>query len=58
MLKFARRKENSFFWIMDMDLSKNFFLKSIDENLDLKLVHLVNLLNESLKGVIFGEVEI
>jgi hypothetical protein len=58
MLKFARRKENSFFWIMDMDLHKNFFLKSIDENLDLKLLHLTDLLNETLKAVIFGEVEL
>jgi hypothetical protein len=58
MLKFVKKKEDSFFWIMDMDISRNFFLKSIDENLDLKLVHLVDLLNETLKAVIFSEVEI
>jgi hypothetical protein len=58
LLKFVKRKENSFFWIMDIDLHKNFFLKSLDENLDLKLIDLVNLLNETLKKVIFGEVEL
>jgi len=57
-LKFARSKPESFFWIMDMDLHKNFFLKSIDENLDKKLIDLAYLVNESLKASIFGEIEI
>jgi hypothetical protein len=58
LLKFARRKEDSFFWIMDTDLSKNFYLKSIDENLDKKLLDLAYIVNESLKAAIFGEIEI
>ena len=58
MLRFIRRKENSFLFIMDMDLHKNFFLKSLDENLDLKLLNLVDLLNETIKAVIFDEVKI
>ncbi|MEO1923289.1 MAG: HobA family DNA replication regulator [Nautiliaceae bacterium] len=58
LLKFARRKENSFFWIMDTDLSKNFYLKSIDPNLDKKLLELGDILNESIKAAIFAEVEI
>jgi len=58
LLKFARRKPESFFWIMDVDLSKNFYLKSIDEKLDMKLLNLADLLNESIKAAIFGEVEI
>jgi len=57
-LKFARNKPDSFFWIMDMDLHKNFFLKSIDENLDKKLIDLAYLVNESLKAAIFGEIEV
>jgi len=58
MLKLARNKPDSFFWIMDMDLHKNFFLKSLDENLDKKLLDLADLLNETLKAAIFAEVEI
>ncbi len=58
LLKFVRRKPESFFWIMDTDLSKNFYLKSIDVNLDRKLLDLADMLNESLKAAIFGEIEI
>jgi len=58
LLKFARRKPESFFWIMDTDLSKNFYLKSIDANLDRKLLDLADIVNESLKAAIFGEIEI
>jgi len=57
-LKFVRSKPDSFFWIMDMDLHKNFFLKSLDENLDKKLIDLAYLVNESLKAAIFGEIEV
>ena len=58
LLKFARRNPESFFWIMDVDLSKNFYLKSIDAKLDMKLLNLADLLNEAIKAAIFGEVEI
>jgi len=58
LLKFARRVPKSFFWIMDVDLSNNFYLKSTDEKLDLKLLNLADLLNESINAAIFGEVEI
>ncbi len=58
LLKFARRKPQSFFWIMDTDLSKNFYLKSLDERLNFKLLDLVEIINESLKAAIFGEIEI
>jgi len=58
LLKFARRKQNSFFWIMDNDLSKNFYLKSTDTYLDNKLIHLADLVNESLNASVFGEIEI
>jgi len=58
LLKFARKKPESFFWIMDVDLANNFYLKSIDEKLDMKLINLADIINESLKAAIFGEVEI
>ena len=43
---------------MDNDLSKNFYLKSTDTFLDNKLLHLADLVNESLNAAVFGEVEI
>jgi len=58
LLKFARRRPESFYWIMDTDLSKNFYLKSTDTFLDVKLINLCDIVNESLNAVIFNEVEI
>ena len=58
LLKFSRRRPDSFFWIMDNDLSKNFYLKSTDVYLDNKLLHLADIVNESINAVVFGEVEI
>jgi len=58
LLKFARKKPHSFYWIMDNDLSKNFYLKSTDVFLDNKLLNLADLVNESLNAAIFAEVEI
>jgi hypothetical protein len=58
ILKFIRKKPESFFWIMDTDLSKNFYLKSTDNNLDRKLLDLADIINESIKAAIFAEVEI
>ncbi len=58
VLKFARRKPESFYWIMDNDLSNIFYLKSTDTYLDNKLLHLADMVNESLNAAVFGEVEI
>ena len=58
LLKFARRRPESFYWIMDNDLSKNFYLKSTDTFLDNKLLHLGDIVNDSLNAAVFGEVEI
>ena len=58
LLKFAMRRSESFFWIMDEDFSNNFYLKSIDPFIDNKLMHLADIVNESISAVVFGEVEI
>jgi len=39
-------------------LHKNFFLKSLDDTLEKKLLDLGEILNETLKAAIFGEIEI
>ena len=58
LLKFARRRADSFYWIMDNDLANNFYLKSTDRFLDVKLINLADVVNESLNAVVFGEVEL
>ena len=58
ILKFARRKPQSFYWIMDNDLSKNFYLKSTDSFLDIKLINLADIVNESLNAAVLGEIEL
>ena len=58
LLKFARRKPDSFYWIMDNDVAKNFYLKSVDPFLDNKLIQLADVVNESLNAAVFSEVEI
>lgn len=57
-LEFTKRKKNSFYWIMDNDSSKNFYLKSTDNFLDNKLLNLADLVNESLNAAVFSEIEL
>jgi hypothetical protein len=52
-----KRKDNSYFWILDEDFNNAFTLKSYDENLDIKLLQLYKLFNNSLNAAIFGEVD-
>ena len=58
LIKFVTRKSDSFFWVLDEDFSKNFYLKSIDPYLDNKLIHLADIVNESINAAVFGEVEL
>ena len=58
LLNLAKRKDNSFLWIMDYEYKDSFFLKSYDENLNYKLMDLARLLNLSIDAAIFGEIEI
>ncbi len=52
----AKRREDSFLWIMDTDMQNNFSLKSYDELLDIKLMQLFRLFDKSIDAAIFGEV--
>jgi hypothetical protein len=54
----AKRKEDSFLWVMDEEIQNSFYLKSFDELLDLKLFQLFRLFDKSLDAVLFGEIEI
>ncbi|WP_187648189.1 HobA family DNA replication regulator [Nitrosophilus labii] len=54
----AKRKDDSFLWIMDEQMQNNFYLKSYDDTLDLKLFQLFRLFDKSLDATIFGEIEL
>ena len=54
----AKEKRNSFLWIMDEEVQNSFFLRSADDLLDLKLIHMVRLFNKTLDAVLFGAIEL
>lgn len=54
----AKRKDDSFLWIMDEQMQNNFYLKSYDDLLDLKLFQLYRLFDKSLDAAIFGEIDL
>ena len=55
-MQIAKRKDDSFMWIMDEDLQNSFYLLSEDDSLDIKLIQLFRLLDRSINAVLFAEV--
>ena len=53
----AKKRDDSFLWIMDTNMQNSFTLKSYDELLDIKLMQLFRLFDKSINAAIFGEVE-
>ena len=51
----AKKREDSFMWIMDEEVQNSFFLRSADELLDIKLMHLARLFDKTTDAVMFGE---
>jgi len=49
---------SSFLWMMDEEVQNSFFLRSADELLDLKLLHMVRLFDKTLDAVMVGEIEL
>ncbi|NOX16558.1 MAG: hypothetical protein GXP61_11175 [Epsilonproteobacteria bacterium] len=56
-MQIAKRKDDSFIWVMDEQLQNSFFLSSGDENLDIKLIQLYKLLDKSINALLFAEVD-
>ena len=54
----AKRKDNSFLWIMDEHFQNSFYLNSNDELLDIKLIQLMRLFDKSVDAVLFADVDI
>ncbi len=56
-MQIAKRRDDSFIWVMDEQLQNSFFLSSTDENLDIKLIQLYKLLDKSINALLFAEVD-
>ena len=56
-MQIAKRRDDSFIWVMDEQLQNSFFLSSSDENLDIKLIQLYKLLDKSINALLFAEVD-
>ncbi len=54
----AKRKNDSYLWLFDEDFNNAFTLRSYDKRLDIKLLQLYKLFNDSLNAAMFGEVDV
>jgi hypothetical protein len=54
----AKRKDNSFIWLLDENVQNSFYLDSKDENLDIKLIQLITLFDKSIDATLFSEVDL
>jgi hypothetical protein len=58
MASIAKHNPYSFLWIMDEEVENSFFLRSVDDLLDLKLLHLVRIFDKTVDAAIVGELEL
>ena len=54
----AKRKDDSFSWLLDERSQNSFYLDSKDENLDIKLIQLITLFDKSIDAILFSEVDV
>ncbi|RUM68372.1 MAG: hypothetical protein DSZ08_08295, partial [Sulfurovum sp.] len=52
------RQDNSFLWILDEEVQDSFSLRSSDALLDIKLLQLYKLFDQTLSAALFGELEL
>ena len=53
----AKRSDKSYLWIMDENFQNAMTLKSYDKHLDIKLLQLYKLFDQSLSAILFGETD-
>ena len=56
--KLAYRHDTSFLWIMDDEVQDSFLLRSADTLLDIKLLQLFKLFDQTLSATLFGDLEL
>ena len=57
-LDVAKEQNQKFLWILDEEISNTFYLRSNDDLIDFKLLHLIRLFDKTLDAFIFGEVDL
>ncbi|MEA2112321.1 MAG: HobA family DNA replication regulator [Campylobacterota bacterium] len=53
----AKRADSSYLWLLDEDAHNAFSLRSLDPQLDIKLLQLYQLFDMTLNAVLFGEID-
>jgi len=56
--KLAYRQDHSFLWILDEEVQNSFSLRSSDALLDIKLLQLYKLFDETLSAALFGDLDL
>jgi len=57
-IQLAKSHHESFMWVFDEHQQNTFYLSSVDDLLDVKLIHLFRLLDKSINAVLFAEVSL
>jgi len=53
----AKRKSDSFTWLIDEKGQNSFYLNSKDEHLDIQLIQLIKMFDKSVDAILFSEVD-
>jgi len=56
--KMAYRNDDSFLWVMDEEVQNSFALRSSDALLDIKLIQLFKLFDDTLSAALFGDLDL
>jgi hypothetical protein len=56
LAKLPKKRADSFLWIMDEEVQNSFFMRSADDFLDIKLMHMARLLDKTIDAVMFGKI--
>lgn len=54
----AKSNSDSFMWVFDQKVQNSFYLNSVDELLDIKLLQLFRLFDKSLDAALFSEIQL
>jgi len=55
--RIALRNEESLLWVMDEEMANSFTLRSLDEQIDIKLLQLFRLFDKTVSAALFAEVD-
>ena len=54
----AKRRDDSFMWLLDEQMQNSFYLNSSDELLDVKLIQLYKLMEKSIDAMLFAQISV